>query len=45
MIKFILYLDNYLLLFKIDWMRDGFIEFDIEDLDKIFYKILFYVNF
>lgn len=45
MIKPTPYPDNYPPLSKLDRMRDGLNEFDIEDLDKFFYKTPLYVNF
>lgn len=45
MIKFIFYLDDYFKLDKIYRMKDGFNVFDIEDIDKIVYKVFLYVIF
>lgn len=45
MIKPTPYPDNYPPLHKMDRMKDGLREFDIEDLDKMFYKTPLYVNF
>ncbi|PFX21426.1 hypothetical protein AWC38_SpisGene14082 [Stylophora pistillata] len=45
MIKPAQYPDNYPTLDKIDPMKEGLSDFDIEDLDKMFYKTPIYVNF
>lgn len=45
MIKPTPYPDNYPTLDKMERMKDGLSEFDIEDLDKMFYKTPLYVTF
>lgn len=45
MIKPMPYPDHYPHLHKIDRMKDGLAEFDIEDLDKVLYKTPLYVTF
>ncbi|XP_078381781.1 uncharacterized protein LOC144664495 isoform X2 [Oculina patagonica] len=45
MIKPTPYPDNYPPLHKMERMKEGLSEFDIEDLDKMFYKTPLYVNF